>query len=382
MTFDARRSAALTARALCIGAPLLAAALVFDAGCAKQKAVPRVPTVPVSAAVATTQAVPYELGGSGTVEPLERVSVEAQVAGQLLAVRFNEGDDVTKGQVLFEIDPRPFAAALGQAQAVLARDKAQSLNAARDVERYAGLAAQEYVTSQQFESIRTNAAALRASVQADSAAVEKAQLDREYATVRAPISGRAGSLATRKGNLVRGPGDMLVTINQIKPILVRFTVPGSSLPVIQQQRMQNVRVVAEPAGGAPAQTGTLAFIDNAVDLTTGTILLKASFANRDGALWPGQFAAVRMQLYVEQDALVVPAVAVITGQQGTSVFLIDPAGTVSTRAVKVKRMAGDLAVIASGLRPGDQVVTDGQLRLVPGAKVDVKTTVAAAGTKS
>ncbi len=373
MTIDARRFETLAARVLCVGAAVLVGA---GAGCAKKKPAPRSAAIPVAAAVATRQAVPYTLSGSGTVEPLERVSVEAQVAGPLLSVRFNEGDDVVKGQVLFEIDPRPFAAALRQASAVLARDKAQSINAARDVERYAGLAAQEYVTSQQFESIRTNAAALRANVEADSAAVQKAQLDLENATVRAPISGRAGSLAIRKGNLVRGPGDMLVTINQIKPILVRFTVPGSSLPVIQQQKMSDVEVVAEPAGGRPPETGRLAFVDNTVDPTTGTILLKASFSNGAGALWPGQFAAVRMQLYVEQNALVVPSMAVTSGQQGSTVFLIDPAGTVSIRVVKVSRAAGDLAVIADGLQAGDQVVTDGQLRLVPGAKVEVKTTAA------
>jgi len=327
----------------------------------------------VTAAAVERRSVPYVLTASGTVEAMQRVSVEAQVTGQLLHIGFHEGDDVVAGQVLFEIDPRPFRAALDQAQAVAARDLAQAENAARDAARYAELVKQEYITPQQYQAAVANAAAQAATLRADSAAVETARLNLQYATVRAPISGRAGNLLIREGNLVKGPGNTLVTINQIRPILVRFSVPGSNLPLIQRQPAKDVVVTARVSGATQPETGTLAFVDNAVDTTSGAILLKARFENRDGALWPGEFADVNMQLFVEPNALVVPAVAVIQGQQGSSVFVIDPGDTVSSRLVKVQRVAADLAVIESGLREGERVVTDGQMRLVPGARVEVKT---------
>jgi multidrug efflux system membrane fusion protein len=353
------------------GRSVVFTALLVLAGCAKKEPL-RPQTVPVTAGVAERQPVPYVLSASGTVEPLERVSVEAQVSGPLLRVRFREGDQVGKGQVLFEIDPRPFQVALDQARAMLARDRAQAENAKRDVERYAALVKQEYVTVQQYEATRASAAALEATVQADSAAVETARLNLQYATVRAPIAGRAGNLLIREGNLVRGPGNPLVTINQIQPILVRFTVSGANLPEIRRQPMDRVAVTVQPGAGAPPVTGRLSFMDNAVDTSTGTILLKGRFDNRNGALWPGQFVSVNMRLYVEQGALVIPAAAVISSQQGTSVFVIDSGATVSSRPIKVARVAGDVAVIESGLKEGEQVVTDGQLRLVPGARVEVR----------
>ena len=328
--------------------------------------------VPVTVAVAQRRPVPFTLAAAGTVEPLERVNVEAQVSGQLRRIAFREGDQVQKGQIMFEIDSRPFRAAMEQASAMLARDLVQAENAERDADRYAALVKQEYVTSQQYDAARATAASLQATVQADSANLETARLNMQYATVRAPIGGLAGSLQIREGNLVRGPGNTLVTINQIRPILVRFTVPATQLPVIRSRPVKDVVILAQPAGGTTSARGQLVFIDNAVDSTTGTILLKGSFENSDGALWPGQFVSVSAQLYVEQDALAVPGVAVLTGQQGSSVFVIDSAQTAQPRSVKVARVAGDLAVIESGLQPGDRVVTDGQLRLTPGAHVEVK----------
>ncbi|HTS87561.1 MAG TPA: efflux RND transporter periplasmic adaptor subunit [Gemmatimonadales bacterium] len=351
----------------------LVAALVLVLGGCAHKDPGRPAAIPVTAAAVERRSVPYVLTASGTVEAMQRVSVEAQVTGQLLHIGFHEGDDVVAGQVLFEIDPRPFRAALDQAQAVAARDLAQAENAARDAARYAELVKQEYITPQQYQAAVANAAAQAATLRADSAAVETARLNLQYATVRAPISGRAGNLLIREGNLVKGPGNTLVTINQIRPILVRFSVPGSNLPLIQRQPAKDVVVTARVSGATQPETGTLAFVDNAVDTTSGAILLKARFENRDGALWPGEFADVNMQLFVEPNALVVPAVAVIQGQQGSSVFVIDPGDTVSSRLVKVQRVAADLAVIESGLREGERVVTDGQMRLVPGARVEVKT---------
>jgi multidrug efflux system membrane fusion protein len=329
--------------------------------------------VPVTIATVERRPVPFELSAAGTVEPLQRVNVEAQVAGQLLRIGFQEGDQVTRGQVLFEIESRPFLAALHAAEAVLARDLIQAQNAQRDSERYAALVKQEYVTAQQYDAIRASAAELEATVMADSAAVETARLNLQYATVRAPISGLAGSLQIRAGNLVRGPGTTLVTINQIRPILVRFPVPAQQLGEIRRRPTKDVEVVAQPAGTGVPVKGRLVFVDNAVDSSTGTILLKGSFDNADGILWPGQFVSVSVQLYVQQDALAIPAVAVVSGQQGTSVFVVDSAQTVAPRTVKVARTAGDLAVIESGLQAGERVVTDGQLRLVPGAHVEIRT---------
>jgi multidrug efflux system membrane fusion protein len=328
--------------------------------------------VPVTVAVAERRPVPFTLAAAGTVEPLERVNVEAQVSGQLRRIAFHEGDQVQKGQILFEIDSRPFRAAMEQAQAMLSRDVVQAVNAQRDAERYEALVKQEYVTPQQSESARATAASLQATVQADSANLETARLNFQYATVRAPITGLAGSLQIREGNLVRGPGNTLVTINQIRPILVRFPVPAEQLPEIRSRPSKDVVVVAQPAGGGTSAKGHLVFIDNAVDSTTGTILLKGSFENTDGALWPGQFVSVNAQLYVDSQALAIPGAAVLTGQQGSSVFVIDSAQTAQPRVVKVARLAGDLAVIESGLQPGERVVTDGQLRLTPGAHVEVK----------
>lgn len=334
---------------------------------------PPPPPVPVTVAAAERRPVPFELAATGTVEPIQSVAVQPQVNGPIVRVAFREGQDVRKGQVLFQLDPRPFQATLAQAEAILERDRAQAANAEQEAGRYAGLAEKEYVTAQQNEAARTSAAATTATLAASRAAVEQARLSLQYATIRAPISGRTGSLRVREGNLVRAADAApLVTINQIQPILVRFAVPAGNLPVIQRSRGRPVAVFAEPVAGGPASEGTLAFVDNAVDTTTGTILLKGSFANPDGALWPGEFVNVRLRLYVEAEALVVPASAVVSGQQGSFVFVIQPDSSAATRAVTVARTAGDLAVVSGEIRPGDRVVTDGQLRLRQGAKVQIK----------
>jgi len=344
-------------------------------GCGKQESA-HPAAVPVEVAVAERHAVPYALAAAGTVEPLERVNVEAQVSGQLLRIAFREGSRVEKGQVLFEIDPSPLRASLEQAQAILARDLAQAENAARDAERYAALVQGEYVAAEQYEAIQANAVALQATVRADSAAVATARLRLQYATIRAPIGGLAGRLLIREGNLVTGPGTTLVTINQIRPILVRFTVPAQHLSEIRRHPMRQVEIEARPPGGDP-EHGHLVFIDNAVDTSTGTVLLKGGFENLRDALWPGQFVSVSMQLYLQRDALVIPTVALLRGQRGTSVFVVDSALTATPRPVKVARAAGDLSVIEEGLAPGDRVVTDGQLRLVPGSRVTIMTREAA-----
>lgn len=332
------------------------------------------PAIPVSVAHADTRDVPYELTATGTTEPRQTASVEPQVTGVVTRVAFHEGDEVHAGQLLFQIDPRPFQAALTQALAVLHRDSAQSAQAARDADRYASLVKQDYVTQEDYEQKRSDAAALEATVRADSAAVATARLNLEYASVVAPITGRTGGLLVREGNLARANSPTpLVVINQIHPILVRFAVPQSYLPQIQRFSGNTLRVVVSPvAGDSGGSVGHLTFVDNSVDSSTGTVLLKAEFPNEDRALWPGAFVNVRLQLYVEKGATVVPAVAVTTGQTGTYVFVVNGDDTVTQRPVTVERTAGALALIAAGVKPGETIVTDGQARLASGSRVLVK----------
>jgi multidrug efflux system membrane fusion protein len=349
-------------------APLLTSAL--SAGCEKPRPNDP-PPVPVTAAVAERRAVPRSLQATGSVEPVATVAVQSQVTGVLQRVNFSEGQDIRAGQVLFEIDPRPYRARLEGARAALARDVAQLGTVRENARRLAELGP-DYATRQQIEQAEANANALAATVQADSAAIAEARLELQYATIRSPISGRAGSLLVRPGNLVRASeGDSLVVINQLSPILVRFSLPATHLPDIRRYRPETLVVRARPAGGDESD-GTLAFVDNAVDSATGTILLKGRFANKDGALWPGQFVTVALQMEIDQGALVVPSKAVIEGQQGAYVFVVKSDRTTEVRNVRVARAAGDLTVLDGGLEPGEQVVTDGQLRLTAGVKVEVK----------
>ena len=346
--------------------------LLLLAGCAEKKP-PPTPPVPVTVAAAERRSVPFELPATGMVEPLQTVQVQAQVNGILERVAFKEGDEVKQGQVLFQLDARPYRAALEQASAILARDRAQATNAAQEAQRYQSLAEKEYVTSQQYDQVRTTAAAAQATLAGSQAAVDQARLNLQYATIRAPIAGRTGSLLLRQGNLVRAStAEPLVVINRLRPILVRFSVPANNLPLIQAHLGKEMIVRAEPSGGGDPSEGTLSFVDNAVDTATGTILLKGRFPNDDGSLWPGGFVNVRLQLYVEPDALVIPAAAVVAGQQGSFVFVIQPDSSASTRAVTVSRTAGDLAIVSGDLQPGDRVVVDGQLRLRQGSKVQIK----------
>ena len=347
-------------------------AVIVLAACS-EKAPPRSPPVPVTVATAERRPVPFELAATGTVEPLKTVAVQAQVGGTLRRVAFREGQEVKQGQVLFELDGRPYRAALDQALANLARDRAQANNAAQQATRHETLAEKQYVTAQQYEEVRTTAAATQATLAGSQAAVEEARLNLQYATIRAPITGRTGSLLVREGNLVRANATQpLVTINQLRPILVRFAVPAPNLPLVQEHLGKNIVVRAEPVGGGAPSEGSLSFIDNAVDTATGTILLKGRFPNDDGALWPGAFANVRLQLYVDTAALVVPAAAVVAGQQGSFVFVIQPDSSAATKAVTVNRTAGDFAVVSGDVQAGDRVVVDGQLRLRQGSKVQIK----------
>ncbi|HEX9582724.1 MAG TPA: efflux RND transporter periplasmic adaptor subunit [Gemmatimonadales bacterium] len=331
--------------------------------------------VPVTAAPAEQRDVPFEITAPGAVEPMAAVEVTAQVTGVVTEVRFAEGDEVRAGQVLARIDPRTYQNALQQAEATLARDLAQLANARRQVERYQGLAQSEYITSEQFEALRTTAEALAATVSSDSAAVDHARMNLEYTTIRAPISGRTGSLLIKEGNLVRAQGAVpLVMLNQTRPILVRFAVPASYLPLIRQHQGENLAVTARTGAGDQSLEGVLAFVDNTVDTTTGTILLKGRFENAEGVLWPGQFVTATVVLYQERGAILVPVPAVVDGEEGPFVYVIGGDSTAVPRPVQVGRTLGDLVIVTLGVESGETVVTDGQLRLVPGALVTVRRT--------
>jgi multidrug efflux system membrane fusion protein len=355
-----------------------ALALAVAAACSKSDP-PRQPKVPVSVTKVKRTSVPYVVTANGVAEPMQTVAVESQVNGILNRVTFAEGQDVQAGQVLFQIDSRPYVAVLEQARGQLARDVAQAANARRDAARYAALVKEGYVTTSQADQAEATAASAAATVEADRATVARAALDVANSTVRAPISGRTGSLLVRQGNLVKANSDPpLVIINQIQPILVRFSVPQSQFPDIQRYyRGGNALLVrATPSEGSGATlSGTLAFVDNNVDSTTGTVLLKARFANPEGSLWPGQYTNVQLQLFVDPNALTLPSPAVMTGQQGTYVYTVDSAGSAKQRPVQVSRTVDSLSVISTGVTEGEQVIIDGQSRLVPGSKVTIKTAV-------
>jgi multidrug efflux system membrane fusion protein len=361
----------------------VALAVVVGA-CAKPAAAVK-PPVSVSVATAERGNAPYIVHANGLVEPAQTVAVQSQVGGVLMKVHFKEGDEVTAGQTLFEIDPRPFKAALDQANAVLARDQANLLSAQRDADRYAALVLKDFVTKSQADQAFAAAAAAKAVVSADVAAVDNAKFNLENATITAPITGKTGILLVKQGNLVK-PGSVppLVVINQIHPIDVHFTVPDRELPTVQKYSAgaKKLRVIVTPRGDATAEEGELNMLDNGVDTTTGTVTLKAQFANKAGRLWPGQFVAVDVELYVQQNAVLVPTTAVQTGQDGQFVFVVSADRTAVVRPVTAGLVVGDRTVIDKGIDVGQVVVTDGQSRLTPNAKVEIANPAAAkpAGT--
>jgi multidrug efflux system membrane fusion protein len=353
---------------------IVAALLLVASGCGGESA-RRTSRVPIAVAAVAQRSVPYEIDATGSVEAARSAAVTAQVGGLVTRIRFREGDEVRAGQVLVELDRRPFEAAAERAAAVLARDRAQAQTARLERDRAEALFAQLVVSVQERDQKRAAAEAAEATVRADSAALATAKLDLANATVRAPIDGRTGDLRVNVGDLVRAneAGTPLVTINQVRPVLVRFTVPQSDLPELQRRGARGMVVEAAPAERDSSwSTGTLVFVDNAVDPASGTVLLKGEFANRDRALWPGAFVRVRLRLFEQPDATVVPTAAVSTAQSGAYCYVVKADTTVEVRSVTVERAWRDLSVIASGLAPGEQVVVDGQLRLSPGARAFIR----------
>jgi multidrug efflux system membrane fusion protein len=350
---------------------------VFLFACSKKSGPPpRMEKVPVTAATVIQKAVPIQLRAIGNVEAYSTISVKSQIEGVLTRVHFKEGQYVNKGDIIFTIDPRPYEAALKQAEANLAKDNAQLENAQKEASRYEDLVKKGYVAQEQYDQIRTNAAALEATVNADKALVENARLQLKYCYIYSPINGRTGNLIANEGNLIKANADNpMVTINQIQPIYVTFSVPEQYLNEIKKYmaaKKLNVKAFISKEDVMPEQ-GVLTFIDNTVDMATGTIKLKGTFANKGKRLWPGQFVNVLLTLTMQPDAIVVPSQAVQAGQSGVYVFVIKSDLTVESRPVVVDRSLDGESVIEKGLQPGEKVVTDGQLRLVPGAKVEIKT---------
>lgn len=431
------RSTAMACQGLLAASLILVAACTEQTASGKVGApVPR--GVPVTAAMVEQKAIPVQVRAVGTVQAISSVMIKSQVDGQVFRVHFQEGQNVRKGDILFTLDPGSFEATLRQAKATLARERAQLLqaeaalaqsraaakqaeaNLTRDMAQVENAKAQEHryktliddgaVSTEQYDTVRTAAAAtqatadadraaiasaeaaiqaaqatvanVKAAIEADQAVVDNAQIQLDYSVIRAPMEGRAGSLLVHPGSAVKARDDSgaMVMINQIQPIYVTFSVPQKYLPDIKKYMAEGklqVEAIPQGAGTAPIR-GDLTFVNNTVDSSTASIQLKATFTNADNHLWPGQFLNVLLTLTTEPNAVVVPSQAIQTGQQGGYVFVIKPDLTVETRDVVIERTVGSEAVVQQGLTPGDRVVSDGQVRLVPGARVEIRSAPAAA----
>lgn len=330
------------------------------------------PAVPVTVSTSLRKAVPVQLRVIGTVEAFSTVSIKSQVNGMLEEVHFREGEDVARGALLFTIDSRPFAAALRRAKAALARDIAQEKFARAQAGRYAALLKEGIVTQDQYDQLRSNAEALAETVRADRAEVDNAAVMVGYCTIHSPIDGRTGNLMVQRGNLVKANDEpTLVTINQVAPIYVIFSIPEKELAGIKKYLAAGDLKVAAliPNDSGAAEQGVISFLDNMVDPTTGTIKLKGTFPNKQRRLWPGQFVNVVLTLTTLPNAVTVPAQAVQTGQEGLFVFVVKPDRTVVMRSVVTGVTYNGETVVDKGLSGGETVVTDGQLQLTPGSQV-------------
>jgi multidrug efflux system membrane fusion protein len=341
-----------------------------------------VPAIPVVVAEVSRREVPIELRAVGTVEAATTVTLASQVSGSLVEAPFREGDEVRAGQLLFRIDPRPFEAALARARANLARDRATAERAKLDLERKSALFQEGVISKEEYDRARTEAAAASALVAADEAAVEAARLDLEHCRILSPITGRIGRLLVHPGNLVRANETPLAVVHQTRPAYVRFSLPEAELPRIRETlRGSPPEVFAVPSGASRPVSGRVTFVDNAVDPATATVTLKAQFDNTDETLWPGQFANVTLRIDTIRDAVVVPRQAIVPGQGGQFAYVVRPDLTVEWRPIATGVSAGDLTVVEKGLAAGERVVTNGQLRLAPGLRVEPRESPEASGRR-
>ncbi len=352
---------------------LIAVAASLTFACSNEKPKPKDERVPVMVAPVIQRDVPVQISVIGSVQPYSTVAIRSQVAGQLMRVWFKEGDSVRAGQRLFTIDPRPYQAALAQAEANVARDQAQLKNSEADAARYADLVKKDFVTKQDYDRITSGAEAARATVAADRAALENAKLQLQYCEITAPVDGRTGNVTVKEGNILK-PVDTapIVTINQVQPIYVTFAVPEAQFAQVRTAAAGLPVTVTPQSGGAPITGGKLTFVDNAVDMQTGTINLKATFPNGANALWPGEYVNVAMIVSNRANAVVVPVQAVQNGQKGQYVYVVTGSDGVEYRSVTVIQQVDNQAVIGKGVSAGETVITDGQIRLTPKSRIDVK----------
>jgi membrane fusion protein, multidrug efflux system len=362
---------------------IIFAVLLFITACTAKKEKPKSkPPVPVQVAQAVQKNVPVQVKAIGNIEAYTSVAIKSQVSGQIARLHFTEGSDVEKGALLISIDPEPFQATVSQFEAALAKDQAQAKFAREQVLRYEGLLKEGIVTRDQYELLQSNAASLAAAVVADRAAIKNAKIQLGYCSIRSPISGRTGTIALHPGNLVRANDLPIVTINQLTPIYVTFSLPEKRLAEIKRAmaagQLKIEAVIPNEPGST--ETGKISFLDNAVNPATGTIKLKGVFANKSRKLWPGQFTDVVLTLAYRQNAVVVPTQTIQTSQQGEFVYVVKPDNKVEMRQVTSTATAGEETVIEKGLAPGETVVVDGQLRLTPGAVVESKEKQTGEGT--
>jgi membrane fusion protein, multidrug efflux system len=384
MSCSGNRNPVQRLRALILTILILAAGW----GCSSdsnEKATPR-KAVPVVVGSVIRKSVPVRLSAMGNVQPSATVSIRSLVGGKIVAVHFREGQDVRKGDLLFTIDPRPFEQAVKQAEADIAKDTAQARNSRVQADRYKSLIEKQLIAQEQYDQVRTNAESLEATLLADRAALENARIQLGHCSVRSPIDGRTGNILVHPGNVIKdGDTLTLVVVNQINPVYVAFSLPEKDLLEIRKYMIKEKLTVEAriPNDVKPPEEGVLSFIDNAIDNSTGTIQLKGTFLNKAQRLWPGQFVNVILTLAIQPDAVVVPTKAIQTGQQGQYVFVVRHDLTVESRAIVVDRAVNEESIVGRGLNPGETVVIDGQVQLVPGTKVEIKKSASAgAGGKN
>ena len=330
------------------------------------------PVIPVTAGTVVVEDVPMFLHGIGTVQAYNMVAIKSRVDGQIVKIDFKEGQDVKEGDLLLQIDPRPYAALLAQAEATKQKDQAQLVGAQADLERYAQLVPSGHQTRQSYDQQKALVAQLQATIKADEAQIDTAKLNLGYTDIRSPIDGRLGARLVDKGNLVRATDNVvLVTISEVKPIFVSFTLPQETLDGIVDNHRKTPLVVRAYSGDGKKQLaeGKLTLIDNAIDQSTGTIHLKARFDNEDERLWPGEFVNMRVILGMRSAVATVPAQTVQDGPNGQYAYVIKPDDTVERRPVEVASVQDGIAVVTKGLSPGERIVVDGQYRLTNGSRV-------------